>query len=645
MALLKNSLQQYLDNSGAPLAAGNLVFWTSGTTTVTTVYSDEALTIAQTNPYTLDASGRTIGDIYHSVALTIQLNDLNGAQIRLLEIPAPAGTASSANGTLVAESVAAMIADTTLVSGDYIHTTSYYVSIPYTETQGGGAFYHIMTAANYGLTPDENGDAFTLSNALIAVLDSDSSQPIHPGQFGGIGDGVTDDNGAVQACLTYVKGYNGEMSLLDRTWKFTSVLTIDAPMTISGEVNAIGAVGDTGGAVLLKHGTLTGIEVTTSSAPTLRDFALVGNTSNVGKGLLITAGGAIKVMRFTSSEHSLANIEYVEGNYASFQDVLVAGGAGRGFHINGASTPIMLGAKFSNVIAVGNGTMTTGIDIDTAAWITGNFRSSGCTLGMDIVDVQGCHIDMQFSDSLTLTNSSAMKGNYFYIGHDAGTFTNSMVSPELNQVEVRTDLLTSTVGALSVDEDGNVTAVGTGPHSFGATSDSAQFTIGGAYTSVSTGTTTRSLLINPTLTGSSGDTGNFSVVKLGGSLISQSDTESVSLMSQLSLSGPVITDNLGGSEVITIGTTLHIAGPPTGDAPTNLYALFIDSGNTRLDGDLIVNGVVVNNTYTVAGVPTASSYTGGTIYVSNGAAGSPVLAFSNGTNWLRCDTLAAVAAS
>lgn len=52
-----------------------------------------------------------------------------------------------------------------------------------------------------------------------------------------------------------------------------------------------------------------------------------------------------------------------------------------------------------------------------------------------------------------------------------------------------------------------------------------------------------------------------------------------------------------------------------------------------------------NPTYTVATVPAAASYTGHTIFVSNGAAGNPCLAVSDGTNWLRCDTLAAVAAA
>lgn len=48
--------------------------------------------------------------------------------------------------------------------------------------------------------------------------------------------------------------------------------------------------------------------------------------------------------------------------------------------------------------------------------------------------------------------------------------------------------------------------------------------------------------------------------------------------------------------------------------------------------------------FTVATVPAASP-AGQVIYVSNGAAGSPILAFSDGSSWLRCDTAAAIASS
>ena len=63
-----------------------------------------------------------------------------------------------------------------------------------------------------------------------------------------------------------------------------------------------------------------------------------------------------------------------------------------------------------------------------------------------------------------------------------------------------------------------------------------------------------------------------------------------------------------------------------------------------VDGVLMLFGVTLH-AYTVATAPAAASNTGRIIYVSNGAAGNPCTAVSNGTNWLRSDTLAAIAAS
>ncbi len=60
-------------------------------------------------------------------------------------------------------------------------------------------------------------------------------------------------------------------------------------------------------------------------------------------------------------------------------------------------------------------------------------------------------------------------------------------------------------------------------------------------------------------------------------------------------------------------------------------------------GEIILDDVAVLPIFTVAGAPTATA--GAVAYFSNGAAGSPVLAFGNGTNWLRCDTLATISAS
>jgi len=48
--------------------------------------------------------------------------------------------------------------------------------------------------------------------------------------------------------------------------------------------------------------------------------------------------------------------------------------------------------------------------------------------------------------------------------------------------------------------------------------------------------------------------------------------------------------------------------------------------------------------YTVATVPSASP-AGQMIYVSNGAAGQPIMAFSTGSSWLRVDTRGAISAT
>jgi len=60
-------------------------------------------------------------------------------------------------------------------------------------------------------------------------------------------------------------------------------------------------------------------------------------------------------------------------------------------------------------------------------------------------------------------------------------------------------------------------------------------------------------------------------------------------------------------------------------------------------GDVV--GLVQVPTYTVASAPAATGIAGSLIYVSNGAAGSAILAFSDGTNWKRSDTGGTIASS
>jgi hypothetical protein len=51
------------------------------------------------------------------------------------------------------------------------------------------------------------------------------------------------------------------------------------------------------------------------------------------------------------------------------------------------------------------------------------------------------------------------------------------------------------------------------------------------------------------------------------------------------------------------------------------------------------------DSFAVAALPAAASHTGKLVHCTNGAAGSPCLAYSNGTDWLRIVLGAAVATS
>ncbi|HWT40184.1 MAG TPA: hypothetical protein VN081_02835, partial [Dongiaceae bacterium] len=76
-----NPNTQFLDANGQPLAVGSLTFYEPSSTTLKTTYSDEALTIANTNPLPLDASGRPSSEIFISGQYRVILKDSGGVTI------------------------------------------------------------------------------------------------------------------------------------------------------------------------------------------------------------------------------------------------------------------------------------------------------------------------------------------------------------------------------------------------------------------------------------------------------------------------------------------------------------------------------------------------------------------------------------
>lgn len=95
--------QQFFDNSGRPLALGFLYTFVTGTTTPKTSYADQAQTIVNPNPITLDASGRC--QLYlGSGEYRIRLQDSSGAFVTEADdVSSPDDLASVAADAALAE--------------------------------------------------------------------------------------------------------------------------------------------------------------------------------------------------------------------------------------------------------------------------------------------------------------------------------------------------------------------------------------------------------------------------------------------------------------------------------------------------------------------------------------------------------------
>lgn len=71
----------YFDNDGVPCANGFLYFYTTGTSTPLTTYSDAALTTPNANPVELDANGRAESNIFGDGEYRVVLKDADAATI------------------------------------------------------------------------------------------------------------------------------------------------------------------------------------------------------------------------------------------------------------------------------------------------------------------------------------------------------------------------------------------------------------------------------------------------------------------------------------------------------------------------------------------------------------------------------------
>ncbi len=191
-----NPYQLFRDDDGDPLAGGSLRIFVNRTSTIGTAYSDSELTIAQeVDPYRLDQFGRVRGDLRWQGERTVQVRDFNDAQIRVLDDVVTLVDISGGRFSFNYESVAAMVADSSLQAGDIAYTTSYNAG-----QRQGGARYLITESSepvDGYLVHDITG---TTPQRQARLLDTEANNNFYVA--GAIGTGAADDSVAVQRLLT-----------------------------------------------------------------------------------------------------------------------------------------------------------------------------------------------------------------------------------------------------------------------------------------------------------------------------------------------------------------------------------------------------------------------------------------------------------
>lgn len=258
-------VQQFRTFTGVPNANGQIEFFTnSGRGSPKLIFSDEALTLAQSNPYTLDDSGRIgpdgEGEVHYQGTATLVHTDVDGTEFRQDDEVVVTSDGNVSQITIHEESVASMIANVALVVGNIVRTRGYHAPNFF-----GGARYIIVA----GGTGTVDSYLFhNLGNSLQAKL-LDREQHKNFLVAGARGDGGTNDTSAMQTVIAL----GGDITVQGG---FTFVAT---NLEVSKNVRFVGS-----GALKQRNAASGDLFQITSIAVTsvkFRDVILDGNQANV----------------------------------------------------------------------------------------------------------------------------------------------------------------------------------------------------------------------------------------------------------------------------------------------------------------------------------------------------------------------------
>jgi len=247
-----------------------------------------------------------------------------------------------------------------------------------------------------------------------------------PEDFGAVGDGVTDDDSAIQAWIAHGLAGN-PLFLPPKTYLFTTSIVIDDFVQISG-------CGEN--SVLMKNADVIGIEITTIAAPQLYDFTVDNASGSDSKsGIKGTQTGRCRLRGLLVQNQGGHGIEWVSGNLTTFADIKTLFNDGDGIYLNGASTPDVNGCVFTNIDTRGNGGIGINLNNAWANFFYGVTSQNNTGVGMRLNNARQNYVvgyvESNGTADLQLVNTADCKGNYLCLLNN-GTVDNS--SPSLNVI-------------------------------------------------------------------------------------------------------------------------------------------------------------------------------------------------------------------
>ena len=170
--------QQFLSNSGVPYAGGMLYFYATGTSTPLNTYSNQALTIANTNPVVLDSNGQAGSIFLQNLAYKVVLADVNNNQIWTMDPVYTSDYSAAAQFLPYAGNPNGFVAGVAGTTGALPYTSSvwdYTDNILYVCTTTGNAASAVWTAVNAS-----SGTSTIPTPQGYLTANSDSSNPVPP---------------------------------------------------------------------------------------------------------------------------------------------------------------------------------------------------------------------------------------------------------------------------------------------------------------------------------------------------------------------------------------------------------------------------------------------------------------------------------